>query len=111
MKLYLKDLVKYAGASGDFNEIHYNYEVAKQAGFERPIVHGMLTMALCIKRATKEKKISYSHIKKVKAKFLTPILVEEEIEFKVEEKNPKLISVLCIKQDGKISAECEIELK
>ncbi|MGP4020762.1 MaoC family dehydratase [Saccharopolyspora sp. 5N708] len=38
-------LVKYCGASGDFNVIHWNERIAKQAGLPNVIAHGMLTMA------------------------------------------------------------------
>lgn len=39
-------LVRYAGASGDFNPIHWNERVATSVGLDGVIVHGMLTMAL-----------------------------------------------------------------
>jgi acyl dehydratase len=39
------DLVKYAGASGDFNIIHWNERVATAVGLPNVIAHGMLTMA------------------------------------------------------------------
>ena len=39
-------LVRYAGASGDFNPIHWNERVATSVGLPGVIVHGMLTMAL-----------------------------------------------------------------
>lgn len=39
------DLVRYAGASGDFNPIHWNERVAGDAGLPGVIAHGMLTMA------------------------------------------------------------------
>jgi acyl dehydratase len=38
-------LVKYAGASGDFNPIHVDEEFAKQAGYRSVFAHGMLSMA------------------------------------------------------------------
>ena len=41
-----RDLVKYAGASGDFNVIHWNERIAKSVGLPDVIAHGMLTMAL-----------------------------------------------------------------
>ncbi|RRR17841.1 MaoC/PaaZ C-terminal domain-containing protein [Brachybacterium paraconglomeratum] len=41
-------LVRYAGASGDFNPIHYNDAVAEQAGLPGVIAHGMLTMGTAI---------------------------------------------------------------
>jgi acyl dehydratase len=39
-------LVRYAGASGDFNPIHWNERVATAVGLDGVIAHGMLTMAL-----------------------------------------------------------------
>jgi acyl dehydratase len=38
-------LVQYAGASGDFNRIHYDDPFAREAGFPSVIAHGMLSMA------------------------------------------------------------------
>jgi acyl dehydratase len=40
------DLVRYAGASGDFNPIHWSDRVATGVGLPGVIAHGMLTMAL-----------------------------------------------------------------
>ena len=40
------DLVRYAGASGDFNPIHWNERFAVGVGLPNVIGHGMLTMAL-----------------------------------------------------------------
>jgi acyl dehydratase len=40
------DLVRYAGASGDFNPIHWSDRVASSVGLPGVIAHGMLTMAL-----------------------------------------------------------------
>ena len=39
------DLIKYAGASGDFNIIHWNERVARSVGLPNVIAHGMYTMA------------------------------------------------------------------
>jgi len=39
------DLVKYAGASGDFNVIHWNERAARAVGLPDVIAHGMYTMA------------------------------------------------------------------
>jgi acyl dehydratase len=38
-------LVKYAGASGDFNVIHWNERIARSVGLPNVIAHGMFTMA------------------------------------------------------------------
>jgi acyl dehydratase len=40
------DLVRYAGASGDFNPIHWNDRTATKVGLPGVIAHGMFTMAL-----------------------------------------------------------------
>ncbi len=40
------DLVRYAGASGDFNVIHWNERQARIAGLPGVIAHGMFTMAV-----------------------------------------------------------------
>jgi acyl dehydratase len=40
------DLVRYAGASGDFNPIHWNDRFATSVGLPGVIAHGMYTMAL-----------------------------------------------------------------
>ena len=46
------DLVRYAGASGDFNPIHWNERVAKSVGLPNVIAHGMFTMATAIRVVT-----------------------------------------------------------
>ncbi|MBK6872011.1 MAG: MaoC family dehydratase [Kineosporiaceae bacterium] len=43
------DLVRYAGASGDFNPIHWNPRVATEVGLPDVIAHGMLTMATAVR--------------------------------------------------------------
>lgn len=41
-------LVRYAGASGDFNAIHYRDDVAAAVGLPGVLAHGMLTMGLAV---------------------------------------------------------------
>ncbi|MFD4504432.1 MaoC family dehydratase [Streptomyces sp. NPDC058457] len=45
-------LVRYAGASGDFNPIHWNEKFAKDVGLPDVIAHGMFTMAEAIRVVT-----------------------------------------------------------
>jgi acyl dehydratase len=45
-------LVRYAGASGDFNVIHWNSRVAKSVGLPDVIAHGMFTMAEAVRVVT-----------------------------------------------------------
>ncbi len=41
-------LVRYAGASGDFNAIHYRDDIARSVGLPGVLSHGMLTMGLAV---------------------------------------------------------------
>ena len=43
-----ESLVRYAGASGDFNPIHYRDDVAAAVGLPGVLAHGMLTMGLSV---------------------------------------------------------------
>ncbi|WP_455361624.1 MaoC family dehydratase [Streptomyces sp. SYSU K21746] len=45
-------LVQYAGASGDFNPIHWNEKFAKEVGLPDVIAHGMFTMAEAVRVVT-----------------------------------------------------------
>jgi len=46
------DLVRYAGASGDFNPIHWSDRIAAAVGLPGVIAHGMFTMALAGRAVT-----------------------------------------------------------
>jgi acyl dehydratase len=46
------DLVRYAGASGDFNLIHWNERVAHEVGLPDVIAHGMFSMAEAVRIVT-----------------------------------------------------------
>ncbi len=45
------DLVKYAGASGDYNPIHFDHDAARHAGLDGIVVHGLLMAAWAIQLA------------------------------------------------------------
>jgi acyl dehydratase len=47
------DLVRYAGASGDFNVIHWNERVAREVGLPDVIAHGMLTAGIAVRAVTR----------------------------------------------------------
>ena len=46
------DLIRYAGASGDFNVIHWNERIATSVGLPNVIAHGMFTMAIAARVVT-----------------------------------------------------------
>jgi acyl dehydratase len=47
-----RDLIRYAGASGDFNPIHWSDRAARTAGLPDVIAHGMFTMATAVRVVT-----------------------------------------------------------
>ena len=47
-----RQLVRWAGASGDFNEFHYDKDVAQSAGLPGVIVHGLLKFQFLIQMLT-----------------------------------------------------------
>ena len=47
-KITRDSLVRYAGASGDFNPIHYRDDIAQAVGLPGVLAHGMLTMGLAV---------------------------------------------------------------
>lgn len=48
VELSRDSLVRYAGASGDFNSIHYRDDVAAEVGLPGVLAHGMLTMGFAV---------------------------------------------------------------
>lgn len=67
-------LVKYAGASGDFNRIHFDQEFARNAGLGDIIAHGMLTMAFA-GRCLTEMVLHPDYVHTFSARFLAPVKV------------------------------------
>ncbi|NEM91150.1 MaoC/PaaZ C-terminal domain-containing protein [Galbitalea soli] len=68
-------LVRYAGASGDFNPIHYRDDVALSVGLEGVLAHGMLTMGVAVQPVvdwlgTRGTVVDYS------VRFTRPVLVD-----------------------------------
>ncbi len=91
------DLVRYAGASGDFNPIHNDNEFAKSAGLPGTIAHGMYIMALMGRLVTNW--ASPAQVKYYGVKFKGMSLPGETMVFtgkvkkKKEENGEKLIMV------------------
>jgi acyl dehydratase len=73
------DLVKYAGASGDFNPIHWSDRFAASVGLPGVIAHGLLTMAL-VGRALAEWAGNPAGIVDFNVRFTRPIVVPDTDE-------------------------------
>ena len=70
-------LVRYAGASGDFNPIHYRDDVAAAVGLPGVLAHGMLTMALAV--STIEEWIGDTdRVIEYGVRFTKPVVVDPE---------------------------------
>ena len=73
------DLVRYAGASGDFNPIHWSERIATGVGLPGVIAHGMFTMAL-VGRAVTEWAGSPDAVVEYGVRFTRPVVVPDDDE-------------------------------
>ena len=73
------DLVRYAGASGDFNPIHWSDRVAGSVGLPGVIAHGMYTMALAA-RALDNWAGAPGRVSEIICKFTKPVVVPDDDE-------------------------------
>ena len=71
------DLVRYAGASGDFNPIHWSERVATSVGLPGVIAHGMFTMALAA-RALDTWAGAPGRVRELGCKFTKPVVVPDD---------------------------------
>jgi acyl dehydratase len=73
------DLVRYAGASGDFNPIHWSDRIAGSVGLPGVIAHGMFTMALAA-RALDTWAGAPGRVREISCKFTKPVVVPDDDE-------------------------------
>ena len=71
------DLVRYCGASGDFNVIHWNERIAKAVGLPDVIAHGMLTMAVA-GRAVTDWAGDPGAVEEYSVRFSRPVVVPDD---------------------------------
>ena len=71
------DLVRYAGASGDFNIIHWNERTAHAVGLPGVIAHGMLTMGQAINVVTRWTQNPTAVIE-YQVRFTRPVVVPDD---------------------------------
>ena len=68
-------LVRYAGASGDFNPIHYRDDIATAVGLPGVLAHGMLTMGIAVQPVVDWAGDS-GRITDYQVRFTRPVLVD-----------------------------------
>ncbi|MGG7509028.1 MaoC family dehydratase [Plantibacter sp. YIM 135249] len=77
VELSRDSLVRYAGASGDFNPIHYRDDVATAVGLPGVLAHGMLTMGLAV-QAVVDWIGDPAKILDYQVRFTRPVLVDAQ---------------------------------
>jgi acyl dehydratase len=113
------NLVQYAGASGDFNPIHWNEPFAKAVGLPDVISHGMFTMAR-IGQFVTDWAGDPGAVKRFKTRFTSPVVVPNDagntvtVSGKVARKldsNRVLLELSAAAGDTNVgAAEAEVEL-
>jgi len=69
-------LVRYAGASGDFNAIHYRDDVATSVGLAGVLAHGMLTMGIAVQPVVEWLGGDSGKVLDYQVRFTRPVLVD-----------------------------------
>jgi acyl dehydratase len=96
------DLIKYAGASGDFNPIHTIDEEAKKAGLPGIIAHGMWTMGNLAKLFTPYFEVGFVKDYSIRFKgmvFLNDVITLKATLKEVDEQNLRF-QVQAVNQNG-----------
>jgi acyl dehydratase len=86
------DLVRYAGASGDLNPIHWSDRVAAAVGLPGVIAHGMLTMALAGRIVT-DWAGGPAAVRSYGVRFTRPVVVPDDDEGALVEVTAKVRAV------------------
>jgi acyl dehydratase len=96
------DLVRYAGASGDFNPIHWNERTAVSVGLPGVIAHGMYTMALAGRAVCAW--TGDSSLIEYGVRFTKPVVVPDDDEGTDVEVAGKVLSVA----DGRVEIDLTV---
>ena len=107
-------LVMYAGASGDFNRIHYDHPFAVEKGLGGVIAHGMLTMAFTASCAI-EAFGPASWISRIDARFTSPVRVGDVVDVTgivLERADPdgSIAATLTAEVDGRVVLRGAVEV-
>jgi acyl dehydratase len=105
------DLVKYQGASGDFNPIHHDEPFARSAGLPAPLSLGMLQAGLMATWATNW--LGASTVRRFKVRFTAQVFPGDTVscsgrverEYEVDANGTRMVDLelFCHKQDGTLA--------
>ena len=96
------DLVRYAGASGDFNVIHWNERVAKSVGLPNVIAHGMFTMAQAARYVTELAGGDPGNVTEFGVRFSAMVVVPDDDKGTTIEVSGKVAEQL---EDGRVAVD------
>jgi acyl dehydratase len=72
---------RYAEVSGDWSAHHFDVEVARRSGFDRPFLHGLCTMALCGRAVTElVAGGDPNRVRRIAVRFASPTFVGEDLQ-------------------------------
>ncbi|SDR99907.1 MaoC family dehydratase [Jiangella sp. DSM 45060] len=101
-----ENLVRYAGASGDFNPIHWNERVARSVGLPGVIAHGMLTMGLAGRLLT-DWLVDPAAVVEYGVRFARPVVVpDDDIGVAVR----VAATVTDVRDDGLVALELTVKV-
>jgi acyl dehydratase len=101
---------RYAGASGDFNPIHLDAELAKAVGFPSNILHGLWSMAQVARAAVEEGGGDPRKLKRLSVQFRGIGLPEQEIVITATPKGEGVLELVAQQEDRQIVKNAEAEL-
>jgi len=78
VQLSRDSLVRYAGASGDFNPIHYRDDLATAVGLPGVLAHGMLTMGFAVQPVVDWLDGDPGRVVDYQVRFTRPVLVDPQ---------------------------------
>jgi len=111
-----EQLVRYSGASGDFNPLHTDDETARKAGFDGVIAHGMLIMGFLAEAVTAW--MPHRFLKKINVRFkavtragdsITVIVTVMEIQI-VNHLGRMVCSIQAVDQNMQVKASGTVEV-
>lgn len=101
---------RYAGASGDFNPIHLDAELAKAVGFPSNILHGLWSMAQVARTAVEAGGGDPRALKRLSVQFRGIGLPEQEIVVTATPAGENKVELIAQQEDRQIVKNAEAEL-
>jgi acyl dehydratase len=92
--------VYYAAASGDFNPIHIDKEMAQMVGLPGNILHGMCTMAWAVEAAIDALGGDPGSLASIKVRFSRPVKIDDVVTLTATVDESKRVEIKAVDQEG-----------